>query len=81
MLLLSNDEIEKVLSMKTFIDVLEMSLGELAAGRAVSRYMQELYDPRSKEDGAAEAYVLKTMDGLVPFYSASAIRMNSDVIR
>jgi len=77
MLLLSNDEIEKVLSMKTFIDVLEMSLGELAAGRAVSRYMQELYDPRSKEDGAAEAYVLKTMDGLVPFYSF----MNSDVIR
>ena len=81
MLLLSNEDIEKVLSMKTFIDVLETSLSELAAGRAVSRYMQELYDTRHTDNETAEAYVLKTMDGLIPFYSASAIRMNSDLIR
>src|SRR6478672_11869693 len=76
-LILSNADIENVLSMKDCIDVLEDAYRELAHGRGVSRTRSDSFSETTRPDAL---YSLKSMDGIVPKLGVGAVRINSDII-
>ncbi len=76
-LILSNDDVEAVLSMKGCIDVLEDAYRELAHGRGVSRTRSDSFAPTARPDAL---YSLKSMDGIVPKLGVGAVRINSDIV-
>jgi ornithine cyclodeaminase/alanine dehydrogenase-like protein (mu-crystallin family) len=76
-LILSNDDVEKLLTMPECIDVLEECYIELAEGRGVSRTRSDTLTPTTREDGL---YALKSMDGVVPKKGVGAVRINSDIV-
>jgi ornithine cyclodeaminase/alanine dehydrogenase-like protein (mu-crystallin family) len=77
-LLLSNDDVAKLLSVPECMAALEDAYRELAAGRGVNRTRSDCITPI---EGMPEArYGLKSMDGVLPKAGVGAIRINSDVI-
>lgn len=76
-LILSNKDVEQVLTMPECIDALEQSYGELSAGRGLSRTRSDCLAPTGL-DGAH--YSLKSMDGVIPKLGIGAVRINSDII-
>ena len=76
-LILSNDDVEKVLTMRDCLDVLEDAYRELAEGRGVSRRRSDSFAPTSRPDAL---YSLKSMDGIVPKLGVGAVRINSDIV-
>ena len=76
-LIFSNDDIEKVLTMRDTIDVLEDAYVELGEGRAVTRTRSDSFTKTSRPDAL---YSLKSMDGIVPKLGVGAVRINSDLI-
>src|ERR1700676_4029795 len=76
-LILSNNDIDGVLSMKDCIDVLEDAYRELAQGRGVSRTRSDSFSETTRPDAL---YSLKSMDGIVPKLGVGAVRINSDII-
>ncbi|MDX1484269.1 MAG: ornithine cyclodeaminase family protein [Alphaproteobacteria bacterium] len=77
-LILSNDDVERLLSMPDCIAALEDAYVELAARRGVSRTRSDCIAPTSYSDEAV--YGLKSMDGVLPKQGISAIRINSDIV-
>jgi len=77
-LILSNEDVEQLLTMPECIAALEDAYVELAAGRGVNRTRSDCIAPTSYSDDAL--YGLKSMDGVLPKQSISAIRINSDII-
>ena len=76
-LILSNDDVEKLLTMPECIDVLEQAYVELAEGRGVNRTRSDCITPTA-HPGAV--YGLKSMDGVIPKLGIGAIRINSDIV-
>jgi ornithine cyclodeaminase/alanine dehydrogenase-like protein (mu-crystallin family) len=76
-LILSNADIETVLSMPECIDVLEDAYRELAHGRGVSRTRSDSFSETARPDAL---YSLKSMDGIVPKFGVGAVRINSDIV-
>lgn len=76
-LILSNDEINELISMDECIERLDQTYQDLGNGLAQNRPRSDIYGPI--EDSGR--YIFKTMDGLVPRFEAAAIRLNSDTIR
>ena len=76
-LILSNDDVDKLLTMPECIDVLEEAYVELAEGRGVSRTRSDCFTPTAREDAL---YSLKSMDGVIPKLGVGAVRINSDII-
>ena len=76
-LILSNQDIESILTMQDCLDVLEDAYRELAHGRGVSRTRSDSFSPTSRPDAL---YSLKSMDGIVPKLGVGAVRINSDII-
>ena len=76
-LILSNDDVDKLLTMPECIDVLEEAYVELAEGRGVSRTRSDCFAPTSREDAL---YSLKSMDGVIPKFGVGAVRINSDIV-
>src|SRR5258708_28601392 len=76
-LILSNAEIDSVLSMKDCIDVLEDAYREFAHGRGVSRTRSDSFSETTRPDAL---YSLKSMDGIVPKLGVGAVRINSDIV-
>jgi ornithine cyclodeaminase/alanine dehydrogenase-like protein (mu-crystallin family) len=76
-LILSNADVDKLLTMPECIDVLEEAYIELAEGRGVSRTRSDCYTPTAREDAL---YSLKSMDGVIPKLGVGAVRINSDII-
>ncbi len=76
-LVLSNDEVARLLSMPECIDGLEQAYLELHAGRAVTRRRSDCLTPTTHPDAI---YGFKTMDGVVPGMGFAAVRLNSDII-
>ena len=76
-LILSNDDVEKLLTMPECIDVLEEAYVELAAGRGVSRTRSDCITPTTRPDAV---YGLKSMDGVIPKLGIGAVRINSDIV-
>ncbi len=77
-LILSNDDVEQLLTMPDCIQALEEAYVELAAGRGINRTRSDCIAPTSYSDDAV--YGLKSMDGVAPSLGVSAIRINSDIV-
>jgi alanine dehydrogenase len=76
-LILSNDDVDKLLTMPDCIAVLEEAYVELAEGRGISRTRSDSLTPTSRADAL---YSLKSMDGVIPKFGVGAVRINSDII-
>jgi len=76
-LILSNDDVEKVLTMHDCIAVMEEAYLELAEGRGVSRRRSDCFTPTARDDAV---YSLKSMDGVAPKLGVGAVRINSDIV-
>src|SRR5687768_5436875 len=76
-LILSNDDVNELVSMDECIERLDLTYQDLGNGLAQNRPRSDIYGP--VEDSGR--YIFKTMDGLVPRFEAAAIRLNSDTIR
>ena len=76
-LILSNDDVAKLLTMPECIAVLEEAYVELAEGRGVSRTRSDCLTPTSRDDAL---YSLKSMDGVIPKLGIGAVRINSDIV-
>src|SRR5262249_5691017 len=76
-LILSNDDVEKVLTMPECMEVLEDANVELSEGRGLNRVRSDCLAP----SGQAEAlYSLKSMDGVIPTLRVGAVRIDSDIV-
>ena len=76
-LILSNDEISTLLSMRDCLARLEETYRDLGERRAGNRPRSDLSIPV----GPNSRYIFKTMDGITPRYNVAALRLNSDVIQ
>jgi len=76
-LILSNADVEKLLTMHECIEVMEEAYAELAEGRGVSRQRSDCFTPTRRADAL---YSLKSMDGVIPKLGVGAVRINSDII-
>ncbi len=76
-LILSNQDVEKVLTMPDCLAVLEDAYRELHAHRAVTRRRSDCLTPTMRADAT---YGFKTMDGVVPAQGFAAVRLNSDIV-
>lgn len=77
-LILSNDDVEQLLTMPDCIAALEQTYLELADGRGITRQRSDCIAPTSYAEDAI--YGLKSMDGVVPSLGVSAVRINSDIV-
>jgi alanine dehydrogenase len=78
MIILNNDEVSALLSMKNCLRHLEAAYKELAEGIAVNRPRSDLYLPSTTNGGV---YCFKTMEGGLTRERVVALRINSDVIK
>jgi alanine dehydrogenase len=76
-LLLSNEEIEGLLTVGSLMPVLEDAYRELGEGRAASRTSSETCAPTTHKDSL---YMLKSMDGVIPKLGVSVTRLCSDIV-
>lgn len=77
-MILSNEEIEQILTMEELVPVLEDAYIELAEGRGSNRLRSDIVTPTTfREDGL---YALKSMDCVIPKFGVGAIRINSDIL-
>lgn len=79
-LLLTNEEIEQVLTMEACINALEPMYTELGAGKAVSGPRVDVVTETHTPEGTAAEYGLKAMGGVLPSAGVGALRLNSDII-
>ena len=76
-LILSNDDVNQVLTMPDCLDILEDAYRGLHDGTAVTRRRSDCLTPTEREDAV---YGFKTMDGVIPSQGVSAVRLNSDIV-
>ena len=76
-LVLSNEDVTRLLTMPDCIDALEQAYRGLHAGSAVTRRRSDCITPTTRPDAV---YGFKTMDGVVPGMGFSAVRLNSDIV-
>jgi len=78
MLILSNDDIESLLTVDLAVGSLEQAYRSQAQGTAVNRPRSDLYLPGVHE---GSVYAFKTMEGGLVESKVVALRLNSDVIK
>jgi ornithine cyclodeaminase/alanine dehydrogenase-like protein (mu-crystallin family) len=76
-LVLSNQEIEKLLTMPECVDVLERTYMEMSEGRSVNRVRSDCLVPSKHQDAI---YSLKSMDAVIPGLGVGAVRIDSDIV-
>ncbi len=77
-LILSNDDVARILIMEDLIPVLAEAFVELGEGRGGDRVRTDIVTPTTwSEDGL---YALKSMDGVIPKLGVGATRINSDIL-
>jgi ornithine cyclodeaminase/alanine dehydrogenase-like protein (mu-crystallin family) len=77
-LILSNEDIEQILTMKDLVPAIEDAYIELIEGRGGNRLRSDIVTPTTqRKDGL---YALKSMDGVIPKFGVGAIRINSDIL-
>jgi hypothetical protein len=76
-LILSNQDVEKLLPMRECIEVLEEAYIELSEGRGVNRRRSDCLVPSTRDDAL---YSLKSMDGVIPKLGIGAVRIDSDIV-
>ncbi|MBI2368802.1 MAG: ornithine cyclodeaminase family protein [Deltaproteobacteria bacterium] len=78
MLILTNEEIEQLLTAEACLEALEVAYREMGEGRAINRPRSDMYMPTPDPE---TYYVFKTMAGAVPGLQVAALRLCSDHIR
>ena len=78
MLILSNDEIEKILPVGACLDVLEDAYRDLGNGMAATVPRYDVFSPTQSSN---EFYEYKTMSGVLPERGIAALRLNSSVVK
>jgi alanine dehydrogenase len=76
-LILSNEDIEKILPVGACLDVLEEAYRDLGNGMAATVPRYDVFSP-TKPD---EFYEYKTMSGVLPNRNIAALRLNSSVVK
>ena len=77
MLILSNEDIERILPVGACLDVLEEAYRDLGNGLAATVPRYDVFSP-TKPD---EFYEYKTMSGVLPGRKIAALRLNSSVVK
>jgi ornithine cyclodeaminase/alanine dehydrogenase-like protein (mu-crystallin family) len=77
MLILSNEDIEKILPVGACLDVLEEAYRDLGTGMAATVPRYDVFSPTAKD----EFYEYKTMSGVLPNRKVAALRLNSSVVK
>ena len=77
MLILSNDDAEKLLTMGDCIAALELVYREMAEGRAANATRSDAVTLTSRAD---TVYSLKMMGGVVQHSGIGVVRINSDIL-
>ena len=77
MLILDNDDVEKLLDVNSCIDALDYAYRALADGTAVDRARTQTYVKLAEPQ---LSYCLKTMEGAIPGTGLMALRLTSDII-
>src|ERR671915_1991624 len=77
MLILSNEDIEKILPLGACLDVLEEASRDLGNGMAATVPRYDVFSPTK----ANEFYEYKTMSGVLPGRNVAALRLNSSVVK
>src|SRR4051794_18170520 len=77
MLILSNEEIEKILPVGACLDVLEDAYRDLGNGMAATVPRYDVFSPTKP----GEFYEYKTMSGVLPGRKVAALRLNSSVVK
>src|SRR5215471_12132392 len=76
-LVLSNQDVEQLLTMRECIEVLEDVYVELSEGRGVNRRRSDCLVPSMRGNAV---YSLKSMDGVIPKLGIGAVRIDSDIV-
>lgn len=76
-LVLSNEEVARVLTMEICMEVLEEAYREQAEGRAVNQLRYDTNMPLPQRPERQARYEFKTMVGVVPKLGVAALRMSS----
>ena len=77
MLILSNEDIEKILPVGACLDVLEEAYRDLGNGMAATVPRYDVFSPTKPN----EFYEYKTMSGVLPNRNIAALRLNSSVVK
>jgi ornithine cyclodeaminase/alanine dehydrogenase-like protein (mu-crystallin family) len=77
MLILSNEDIEKILPVGACLDVLEEAYRDLGDGMAATVPRYDVFSPTKP----GEYYEYKTMSGVLPGRNVAALRLNSSVVK
>jgi ornithine cyclodeaminase/alanine dehydrogenase-like protein (mu-crystallin family) len=77
MLILSNEDIEKILPVGACLDVLEEAYRDLGNGMAATVPRYDVFSPTRPN----EFYEYKTMSGVLPGRGIAALRLNSSVVK
>jgi len=77
-LILSNEEVEKLLDVKDCIEILEDAYREQAAGRAISQLRMDTEVPIAEANGVKE-FEFKTMVGILPKRGIAALRCSATI--
>ena len=76
MLILSNEDIEKILPVGACLEVLEEAYRDLGCGMAATVPRYDVFSPTKPN----EFYEYKTMSGVLPNRKIAALRLNSSVV-
>ncbi|HEY7168325.1 MAG TPA: hypothetical protein VIB79_27450 [Candidatus Binatia bacterium] len=77
MLILSNEDIERILPVGSCLEVLEEAYRDLGKGEAATVPRYDVFSPTSE----SEFYEYKTMSGVLPKRRIAALRLNSSVVK
>ena len=80
MLILNNDEIQRVLKMKDCVEAMEAAFYDLSMGQGVNRPRSHTYVPLTGEADEDRFYMFKSMDGALPRFGMHALRISSDML-
>src|SRR5258708_23831885 len=75
--ILSNEDVEKVLTLGECVAVMEEAYVELADGGGVSRTRSDCFTPTARADAL---YSLKSMEAVARKLGVGAVRINSDIV-
>lgn len=76
-LILSDDDVEKVLTMPDALRAMEITFKDFGERKAVNRPRSHTYTPLERE---GKFYCFKSMDGAVPRLGVHALRLTSDIL-
>jgi len=77
-LLLTNDEVERLITMRECIAVMREAYAELGEGIGINRTVSQLFTRTAHNEDAL--YSFKSMDAVAPFAGVAAIRIASEIL-